>query len=179
MSGKIVKIINRYFSGNWLLSLASGILLIIAGRVITVMPQESYLIMTVIFGVFSLIAGIVGIIFVMNAGKCLSRIWLYWLNFILYLAVGIILIIAPGMSVMLPPLLISFWLIYKSFFVMDAWGPVAGTLSTLLAVSVLIKPAVVIMAVIYLTAFLSVCAGVFCIVFSIRLRRIKLKKVNE
>jgi hypothetical protein len=67
----------------------------------------------------------------------------------------------------------------QKFFCDGAGGAVAGILSTLLAVSVLIKLAVVIMAVIYLTAFLSVCAGVFCIVFSIRLRRIKLKKVNE
>jgi uncharacterized membrane protein HdeD (DUF308 family) len=58
MSRKIVKIINRYFLRNRLLSLASRILLIIAGIVIAVTPLESYLAMTVIFGIFLLIAGI-------------------------------------------------------------------------------------------------------------------------
>jgi uncharacterized membrane protein HdeD (DUF308 family) len=72
MSRKIVRIINMYFLRNWLLSLVSGILLVTAGIVIALMPLESYLTMTVIFGVFLLIAGIMGTVFVVSVWKRLS-----------------------------------------------------------------------------------------------------------
>jgi uncharacterized membrane protein HdeD (DUF308 family) len=186
MSKEIVQIIKKHLLGNWILSLVSGVLLVAAGIVIAVMPLESYLTMTVIFGVFLLIAGIMGIIFVVSVRKLLSGIWLYLLTCILDLIIGFVLITVPGLSMMMTPLLMSFWLIYKSFFVVGysldlrrykinawAWALAAGILLMLIAVLILIKPVIAIMAVVYMTAFLFVCTGIFRIVFGFRLRRIK------
>jgi uncharacterized membrane protein HdeD (DUF308 family) len=86
---------------------------------------------------------------------------------------------------MLTPLLMSFWLIYRSFFVIAysldlrrykaksrAWTLAGGILLSLLAVFILIKPVIAIVAVIYMTVFLFVCTGIFRIVSGFRLRRI-------
>jgi uncharacterized membrane protein HdeD (DUF308 family) len=167
---------------HWWLMMVAGILCIIAGICVFVFPLESYVTLSVLFGVLMLLTGAAQLIIASSSGNYLTMKGYFIVGGVLDVILGIFLCVYPGVSLVALPIMMGLWLMYNSFVIIAFGGDmdtfklsgggmliVLGILLLVLSLFVLLNPLSV-----GITTVLIV-AGAGLILFGLTLFTISLK----
>lgn len=166
---------------NWWLFTLRGILGIIFGLVALIFPGPTMLSLVIVFSAYMLVDGVVGIISAVRAIRKKDRWGLLLFEGLLNIAVGIVALLWPGLTVIAFVLLIAAWAIVSGALMTAAgfrlnvpqgrWWLVLGGLLSLAYGALLV--AVPLIGAIVLTWWMGAYAlafGVALVVFSFKLR---------
>ena len=138
---------------HWWLLMLAGLLAIAAGICVFVFPVESYVTLSILFGILMLITGAVQLIIASTSGNYLMMRGYIIVGGVLDVILGIFLCVYPGISLFLLPIMMGFWLMYHSFMIIALGGDMStfkipgngmmilgGVLLLLLSIFVLVDP---------------------------------------
>ena len=138
---------------HWWLLMLAGLLAIAAGICVFVFPVESYVTLSILFGILMLITGAVQLIIASTSGNYLMMRGYIIVGGVLDVILGIVLCVYPGISLFLLPIMMGFWLMYHSFMIIALGGDMStfkipgngmmilgGVLLLLLSIFVLVDP---------------------------------------
>ena len=138
---------------HWWLLLLAGILCMALGIAVFVFPLESYVTLSILFGVLMLLIGAAQLIISATSGNYLMMRGYLIVGGIIDLLIGIFLCINPGITLVALPIIIGISLMYNSFLVIafggdldtfrisgGAWMTVGGILMLVLSILVLLNP---------------------------------------
>ena len=167
---------------HWWLLMVAGILCIIAGICVFVVPLESYVTLSVLFGILMLLTGAAQLVIASSSGNYLMMRGYFIVGGVLDVILGIFLCVYPGVSLVVLPVMMGLWLMYNSFVIISFGGDmdtfklsgggmvmILGILLLVLSIFVLLNPFSV-----GVTTVLIV-AGVGLILFGLILFAISLK----
>ena len=171
---------------HWWLLMLAGILCIAAGIAVFVFPMESYMTLSIIFGVLMLITGAAQLIIASTSGNYLAMKGYVVVGGVLDLLLGIFLCVYPAVTVVLLPIMLGIWMMYHSFMLIafggdldtfkingSGWVILGGVLLLILSFLVLVNPfSVGITTVIVLTGVGLIVFGFLLCGESVLLRRI-------
>ena len=138
---------------HWWLMLIAGILCIVAGVCVFAFPIESYVTLSILFGVLMLLTGASQLIMASTSGNYLMMKGYFIVGGVLDVILGIFLCLYPGVSLLVLPIMMGLWLMYHSFIIISFGGDmdtfrisgggmmiVLGILLLLLSIFVLVDP---------------------------------------
>ena len=138
---------------HWWLLMLAGILCIAAGIAVFVFPMESYMTLSIIFGVLMLITGAAQLIIASTSGNYLAMKGYVVVGGVLDLLLGIFLCVYPAVTVVLLPIMLGIWMMYHSFMIIafggdldtfringSGWVTMGGILLLVLSFLVLVNP---------------------------------------
>ena len=138
---------------HWWLLMLAGILAIVAGICVFAFPIESYVTLSILFGVLMLLTGAIQLIVASTSGNYLMMRGYIIVGGVLDVILGVFLCVYPGISLFLLPIMMGLWLMYHSFIIISLGGDmstfrisgsgmtiVGGILLLLLSVFVLVDP---------------------------------------
>ena len=138
---------------HWWLLLLAGILCMALGIAVFVFPLESYVTLSILFGVLMLLIGAAQLIISATSGNYLMMRGYLIVGGIIDLLIGIFLCINPGITLVALPIIMGICLMYNSFLVIafggdldtfrisgGAWMTVGGILMLVLSILVLLNP---------------------------------------
>ena len=138
---------------HWWLLLLTGILAIVAGICVFAFPIESYVTLSVLFGILMLLTGAIQLMIASTSDNYLMMRGYVIVGGVLDVILGIFLCVYPGISLFLLPVMMGLWLMYHSFIIISLGGDmstfrisgsgmtiVGGILLLLLSVFVLVDP---------------------------------------
>ncbi|MDD2293280.1 MAG: DUF308 domain-containing protein [Bacteroidales bacterium] len=171
---------------NWWLKLVAGIFLIAMGVIVFFYPVESYLTLSVFFGVAMLISGIVQIVIACSSRNLFMSRGYSVIGGVLDLILGIILCCVPGISAVTLPIILGCWLLYHSFMLIglgsdlssfgvsgSVWTIIGGILLLLFATFILFDPfAFGTSAVVAFLGTAFIVTGCIYIFISLKLKKI-------
>ncbi len=136
----------------WLLTLA-GVLCIAAGIAVFAFPLESYVTLSILFGVLLLVVGASKLIAAATSSNFFMMRGYVIVSGVLDLLIGIFLCIYPGVTLMALPIMMGFWMMYNSFVLIgfsgdfdtfgvpgSGWVIGGGILLLILSILVLVNP---------------------------------------
>lgn len=100
---------------HWWLFLVAGVLCLVTGIVVFVFPLESYVTLSMIFGVLMLVVGAAKLIAASTSGNYFLMKGYVIIGGLLDLILGLFLCIYPGVTLMVLPIMMGFWMLYNSF----------------------------------------------------------------
>lgn len=176
---------------HWWLLLIAGLLCIAAGICVFVFPVESYVTLSILFGILMLLTGAAQLIIASTSGNYLMMRGYYIVGGVLDVILGIFLCVYPGVSLMALPIIMGLWLMYNSFIIISLGGDmdtfrlsgggmliVLGILLLILSIFVLIDPfSVGIITVLTVAGIGLILLGIVFCAISVRLK--DLHKVME
>ena len=131
----------------------AGILVVAAGICVFAFPIQSYVTLSVLFGILMLLVGAIQLIIASTSGNYLMLRGYIIVGGVLDVLLGIFLCIYPGISLFLLPIMMGLWLMYHSFMIISLGGDmstfkvpgdgmviVGGILLLLLSVFVIVDP---------------------------------------
>ena len=167
---------------HWWLMLIAGILCIAAGIAVFAFPLESYVVLSILIGIIMVVLGAAKLIAASSSGNYIMMRGYVIVGGVLDLFLGLFLCIYPGVTVALLPIMLGFWLLYKSFVLLgfsgdfDVFGisgggmlVAGGIIMLILSILVLVNPFGAGIATVI------VMAGVGLIVFGILLCSLSVK----
>ena len=169
---------------HWWLLLLLGILLFVVGIVIFLYPGQSYLGMTLLFGLVILCSGISEIVLSLSNRHLLTgRGWLLAAG-IIEVLLGLLLLFNMALSAATLPIFLGFWLLFRSFTLIglggdmnsmqvsgSGWTIATGILLLLCSLAILIWPIVFgVQAVVVWVGLSFLMAGISTSVFSFQLK---------
>lgn len=171
---------------NWWLFLLSGILLIAGAIYIFYAPENSYVSLAWIFSILIFVNGISNLIFSISNHKHLKG-WVWYLTGgIFEIILGIILISYPVITLVLLPVFVGFWLLFrginlignsfelKNLGILDwGWFLLFGVALTVVASTMILLPIIGHFTVLLVTATGLLIFGIANIMLSVKLKRIK------
>lgn len=174
----------------WYLYLIIGVIFIVTGIWTLSKPINSYLALSVLFAISFLVSGIFSIISAIG-GSRYTRNWGWNLAYgIIIFILGVYLVASPMASMATLALFVGFVALFFAFnslvfafeiksYGIKKWGWLLafGILSFLFAFLLIVNPVFAGLTVVVYTAFSFLSLGLFYIIYSIRLR--KLKKVSN
>ncbi len=173
---------------NWWLFLAAGILLIIVSFWVIKTPVESYVGLAILLSILILANGISYTIFSISNREQLEGWGWYLTGGIFDIVIGVILILYPEISIILLPLFVGFWLMFrgisvigtsldlKKYGVLDwGWLMLFGIFITTMAFFMVLNPMFGFFNIIYLTFLSLLVYGVANIMLAFKLKKIKSK----
>ena len=138
---------------HWWLMLIAGILCIAAGVCVFAFPVESYVTLSILFGVLMLLTGAAQLIIASTSGNYLMMKGYFIVGGVLDVILGIFLCLYPGVSLVVLPIMMGLWLMYHSFIIISFGGDmdtfrlsgggmliVLGILLLMLSIFVLVDP---------------------------------------
>lgn len=171
---------------HWWMLMLAGVLCIAAGIAVFIFPLESYVALSICFGVLMLIVGAVQLVIASTSNNYLMMKGYVIVGGVLDLILGLFMCLYPGITLMLIPIMLGIWMMYHSFMIVAFGGDLdtfnvkgnglviaAGILLLLLSILILMNPfgvgvaAVVVMAGIGLLLF-----GIILCVMSLKLKDI-------
>lgn len=136
----------------WLLTVA-GILCIATGIVVFAFPLESYVTLSIIFGVLLLVVGAAKLIAASTSANFFMMRGYVIVGGVLDVLLGIFLCVYPGVTLMALPIMMGFWMMYNSFVLIgfsgdfetfgvpgSGWVIGGGILLLILSIIVLVNP---------------------------------------
>lgn len=173
---------------HWWLMLVVGILAVIAGILVFVFPLETYVTLSLAFGILMLLVGAAQLIVSASSDNYLMMRGYFIVGGVLDVLLGLFLCLYPGITIFLLPILLGIWLLYHSFmmiafggdlgtFGLDGQGETiaGGILLLLLSILILMNPfSAGIAAVVVLTGVGLVIFGITLLMLSLRLRKLHL-----
>ena len=171
---------------HWWLYMLTGILSIIAGIIVFCNPIESYLTLSIMFGILMLISGIVELVVSATSRNYFTTRGYSIVNGILNLILGIFLCCYPRVTMLALPVILGVWMLLNSFTIiglgsdMDSfrvrgsgWVIAGGVILLLLSLGITFFPLTLGTASdVILTGCAFIFLGALLIALSIRLRRI-------
>lgn len=173
---------------HWWLMMCAGVLCIAAGIAVFAFPLESYVTLSLLFGVLLLVVGVAKLIAASTSGNYFMMRGYVIVGGVLDLILGLFLCFSPGVTLMLLPIMMGFWMMYNSFVLIgfsgdfetfgipgSGWVIGGGILLLILSILVLVNPFGAGIATVV------VLAGVGLIVFGILLISLamKLKEIHR
>lgn len=138
---------------HWWLMLIAGVLCVAAGIAVFAFPLESYVTLSILFGVLMLVVGAAKLIAASTSGNFFMMRGYVIVGGVLDLLLGILLCIWPGVTLMLLPIMMGFWMLYNSFVLIGlsgdfetfgvpgaGWVTGSGILLLILSIIVLVNP---------------------------------------
>lgn len=171
---------------HWWLFMITGILAIIAGIVVLCNPLDSYLALSLMFGILMVIYGIAELVISSTSRNYFTSRGYSIVNGILNLLLGIFLCCWPRVTLVALPVILGVWTMFNSFTIiglgsdMDSfrvkgagWVIACGVILLLLSLGITLYPLTIgTAAVIVLTGTILILFGALTIALSLRLRRI-------
>ena len=171
---------------HWWLLLLAGLLLVAGGIVVFCNPVESYLTLSIMFGVLMLVTGIVELVVASTSRNYFAMRGYSIIGGICDLLLGVLMCCYPGMTLVLLPVMLGVYMLYHSFMIIGfgsdlqefrvpgaGWSIVLGILLLLLSIFVLINPfSIGIGAVIVLTGVSMLLLGAAFVAGAFRLKGI-------
>ena len=188
----LIRKASRVIKHWWLIGLA-GLLCIIAGLAVLIFPIQSYIALSIIFGILVLLVGAVQLIVASTSANYLATKGYWVVGGVLDILLGIFLCIYPNVTLMLLPIMMGIWMMYHSFMMLAFGGDLenfhikgsgvtifGGILLLLLSIMVLINPfGAGIATVIVVTSVGLVCLGSLLCITSMQFRDIHKKLAEE
>ena len=165
----------------WWIFLLRGLLFIIAGVITFRYPLESYVTLSIFFGVMMLFTGILELTFTLSTRKIKGWGWRLAAS-IIDLILGIVLILDIGISMAVLPFLVSFWFLFRGITMLSFSGVVRNAVSTVwmitggillifFAILIMINPVLGALTIVTWTGLAFIIAGIFNIILSIQLKK--------
>lgn len=170
---------------NWWVFVLLGISMIFFGIFVFITPAESYLTLSILFSMIVSINGVLEISFAISNRKSVDGYGWYLAGGIGKTIIGIILMIYPGITASILPVIVGFWLMLgaisliagaldlKSFDI-KGWGWIlfAGILLSIFSFFVIIDPIFGSGVVVAMTSLALITYGVSYTVYGTKLRKI-------
>ena len=102
---------------HWWMLLVAGILCMAAGVTVFVFPLESYVTLSIIFGVLMVLVGAVQLIVASSSNNYLTMRGYAITGGVLDLLMGLFLCFYPGVTLVLLPIMLGIWMLYHSFMI--------------------------------------------------------------
>ena len=178
---------------HWWLMLIVGILSLIAGILVFVFPLETYVTLSIFFGVIMMLAGAAQLILSSSSNNYLMTRGYFVVGGVLDVLLGLFLCLYPGITIFLLPILLGVWMLYHSFMIIafagdlstfDLGGPgetiAGGIILLLLSILILMNPfSAGIAAVVILTGVGFVIFGLILVMLSVKLKRLHLDVTSQ
>ena len=170
---------------HWWLLLLAGLLLVAGGIVVFCNPVESYLTLSIMFGVLMLVSGISELVVSLGSRNFFMMRGYSVVGAVLDLLLGIFLCCYPSVTLVVLPVVLGIWLLYHSFMIIgfggdlstfrlggSGWVIAGGALLMVFSLLMLIMPLTVGMAAIALVTGLAfLFAGALIVALSLQLKR--------
>ena len=167
----------------WIWSIVRGGAAVVFGIIAFAAPLKTALVLAIVVGLLAIVDGIVDIIDAVryrgSAGMT-SRIVLG----VLSIAFGLVVLFWPGLSLELLAVIIGIWAIVAGLLQIAAsaghrgstssgwvWGLIAGALSIVFGVLVVIRPAGGVITLMWILGFYALLFGIALIVFGVQMRK--------
>lgn len=170
----------------WWLYLLNGIIFLIAGFIVFSNPFSSYVLLSIFFSVTLFVTGIFEIAFALGNRKGHTGWGWSLASGIVDVAIGVILIGYPAVSMAVIPLFLAFWFMFKGISLIGfsiqlqsdkipnwGWLLVGGIILIIIAIVILDNPALGVAAILGLMAAAFWATGVLSILFAFRLKHVK------
>ena len=171
---------------NWWMLLIAGLLLIIGGIVVFVNPVESYITLSMMFGIMMLITGLAELIIAITSHNFFARRSYTIVGGIIDMIIGILLCCNIGVTAIILPIILGVYLLYHSFMIIGfgsdleafnvkgyGWPLAGGVVLLILSILILINPfSFGTSAVVILTGIALIIMGGIFIVKSLRMRNL-------
>ena len=171
---------------HWWLMFIAGLLCIAAGICVFVFPLESYVTLSILFGVLMLLTGAAQLIIASTSGNYLMMKGYFIVGGVLDVILGIFLCLYPGVTLVVLPVMMGLWLMYHSFIIISFGGDMdtfrfsgggmlilLGILLLMLSVFVLVDPlSVGIITVLTVAGVGFLMLGLIFCVMSLKLKNI-------
>ena len=170
----------------WYIPLILGIILIVCGIYVFTVPMETYLTLSILFSLSFIASGAFDIFFSVQNSKSLNGWGWYLVSGILSLVMGIYLIIYPGISASVLPIVVGITVMFRSFSLLgfsfdlkDAgllnWGnlALASVLGIILSFLLVTNPIFTGISLVTITALAFLFAGIASSILSFNLKKIK------
>lgn len=142
-----------HLSHYWWLRLIAGIVLIVAGIVVFSYPSQSYVALTLLFGIVILISGIAQLAGGIAGGRYYrSRAWAIVAG-VLDIIIGILFMCWPAMTAYVIPIILAIWFLYSGILAISfsaqmrkgqqsgsGWGIFLGIMMIILAFCLFFQP---------------------------------------
>lgn len=175
-----------YDTRYWWLLRSGGILFIGLGLWIIFSPQKTYLFLSLLLSIGMLSTGLFEAFFsLFNCRKIRDWGWIFS-GGIIDLLLGIYLLNYPMLSMVLMPLVIGIWMLFRGFMTVSSpislkalgikdwvWLLVTGKILVLPSLMILISPFVTFLNMVVITGIAFLLSGVYRIYFSQQLRKLK------
>jgi len=168
---------------NWWMIFASGILFVVLGIWIFFAPLQSYFTISLFFAGVITLAGLMELIFTLLNRKALSSWPWYVAGGVVDVFVGGYLMAYPLVTMILLPVFFGLWMLYRGIVAVSHsiqlrhsgwqganWMLITGILIILLALLIIINPALGALNFLTWTSLSFIVSGIFRIVLSLRLR---------
>ena len=177
-AGKVVR--------RWWLGLILGVLLVVAGIVVFCNPVDSYMALSVMFGVLMLLSGLSELVVSLGSRNYFMMRGYSIVGGILDLLLGIFLCVYPQVTLVVLPVVIGIWLLYHSFMIIgfggdlsafrlpgSGWTIFGGVMMLVLGLLMVIMPLTVgVAALVFVTGCAMIVAGAVAIALSLKLRQL-------
>ncbi len=171
---------------NWWLLLLVGALLIVGGVYTFTQPEASYAALSVVFSILFIVIGIFEIVFSISNNDSLDN-WGWMLFFgVVTLVIGVLLVLNPEVSMATLPYYVGFLLLFRSIaglsLAIDLNNnevPNTGLLSVMSILGIIFSfvllwnPRIAGMTVVIWTGLTLIILGIFSVITSFQLRKIK------
>ncbi len=108
--------------GHWWLIMIAGILAIVAGILVFAFPLESYVTISIIFGILMLMTGAAKLIAASTSSNFFMMRGYVIVGGVVDLLLGLFLCIYPGVTLVLLPIMMGLWMMYNSFMMIALAG---------------------------------------------------------
>lgn len=173
----------HFLERNWWLLLIRGIAAILFGIAAFVWPGLTVAILVLLFGAYVLVDGIFGIVDSIRYRDRIGNWWLWLLEGILGVIVGVLTLFMPGVTALILLMFIAAWAIVGGVLRIIAaiqlrkeiegeWLlGLGGVLSILFGVLLVVVPVAGILSLVWLIGIWAVVFGILLIMLAFRLRR--------
>lgn len=170
---------------HWYVPLIVGILLIAFGVYIFTVPLAAYVTLSVLFSFTFYISGLGDVFFAVTNKDSLDGWGWYLVSGILTFLLGFYLMINPAISMEILPIVVGFVMLFRAIqglgFAIDLkklgldWGTLAfiSVVGIILSFLLLAQPLVMAMSIVTITALTIIAAGLFSIMLSLQLKKLK------
>jgi uncharacterized membrane protein HdeD (DUF308 family) len=167
---------------NWWLIVLRGIAAVLFGIAAFVWPGLTWLVLVTLFGAYLLVDGVIAVITGLSHTQDSPRWWVFLLEGLLGIGVGVIALIWPGIAALTILAMIAAWAIITGVLevvaairlrreITNEWLlALGGVLSVVLGVLLILQPLAGSIAVIWMIGAYSLMFGVVLISLGIRLR---------
>jgi uncharacterized membrane protein HdeD (DUF308 family) len=172
-----------YLRSHWWVPLSRGILSIVLGAVLFLLPISAVFTLVLLFGAFALADGVLAIVQALRFAHPDRGSWWYLvLQGVAGIAIGLLTFFYPGITAHTLGLLIAAWAVVTGVFeigvairlrkdIPNEWILiVSGVASILLGVLLFFFPFGALLAIVYLVAGYSIIAGIALVALAFRLR---------
>lgn len=175
-------------SKHWGAILTRGIIAILFAILLVTATGFTLSVLILLLGLYFFLDGLVSIIGSFIAAAHHKKWWLLMLEGIISLAAGVFVFVWPELTLVILIYIVAFWAIITGIFefVASFWATwasdgkiflgVAGVLSFILGVAILLYPGISLIAMIWLSAIYNFVAGLAFVIFAIKLKAKKVVK---